>query len=102
MDYNFSHLHDGLTTVITSRFWDELPSGLTRLVRSTLYQPDAGFLSGAAAGSLAGEGIAIINDQILIDSKGRQIDSRILDQAGVRKTTDENGTTVLIIIEKGS
>ena len=98
MDYNFSHLHDGLTTVITSRFWDELPSGITRLIRSTLYQPDAGFLSGAAAGSLSGEGIAIINDQILIDSKGRQIDSRILDQAGVRKT--EDGT--LIIIEKGS
>jgi hypothetical protein len=98
MDYNFAHLHDGLTTIQTARFWDELPSGLTRLIRSTMMLPDAGFLSGAAQGSLAGENIALIDSSLLLDSNGQQIDSSILDQAGIRKDADGN----LIIIEKGS
>jgi hypothetical protein len=60
--------------------------------------PDAGFLSGAAQGSLAGENIALIDSSLLLDSNGQQIDSSILDQAGIRKDADGN----LIIIEKGS
>ncbi len=98
VDYNFSHLHDGLTTIQTARFWDELPSGLTRLIRSTIMVPDAGFISGAAGGRLSGENIALIDENILVDANGKLIDSAILDQAGIRKTDDGD----LIIIEKGS
>jgi hypothetical protein len=98
IDYNFAHLHDGLTVISTERFWDELPSGLTRLVRSTLMIPDAAFLSGAPAGSLAGENVALVSETFFLDNHGKQIDLRILHQAGVRK--DEEGN--IIITEKGS
>jgi hypothetical protein len=47
---------------------------------------------------LAGENIALIDSSLLLDSNGQQIDSSILDQAGIRKDADGN----LIIIEKGS
>ena len=98
MDYNFSHLHDGLTVVQTARFWDELPSGFSRLIRSTELAPDAGFLSGDLGERLSGENILLINEKLLLDVNGQQIDPRILDQAGYRQGDDDEN----IIIEKGS
>lgn len=97
IDYNFAHLHDGLSVTETARFWDELPSGLTRLIRSTMYLPDPGFITGAGQGNLAAEGVALLDGDALLDSQGRPIDPRIIDQAGIRKDDEGN----LIIIDRG-
>jgi len=67
------------------------------LIRSTMYLPDAGFLGGEGQGNLAGENVALLDGDTFLDSQGRPIDSRILDQAGIRLDNEGN----LILLDRG-
>lgn len=93
IDYQFIHLHDSLTVIDTARFWDELPSGFTRLIRSTLMSPDPTFGSQPSAGSPV-----IVNVTDFTDANGNPIDLSVLESAGF--TRNEDGS--LAIIDRGS
>ena len=92
IDYNFAHLHDGLAIVETARFWDELPSGFTRLIRSTMMSPDPTFggatdtgrgLSGGSSGNSF-----LMDASQFLDSQGNAIDIETLNNAGFQKGPD--------------
>lgn len=101
IDYNFAHLHDGLAVVETARFWDELPSGFTRLIRSTLLSPDPTFgqqkdsgmgITGGTSGQAT-----LIEEREFTDSQGNAIDVTVLENAGFRKDAEGN----LILLPQG-
>ncbi|MEE8323477.1 MAG: hypothetical protein V3R57_07640, partial [Candidatus Bathyarchaeia archaeon] len=88
VDFNYAHLHDGLQIVETARFWDELPNGFTRLIRSTMMSPDSNFgVPGAPtlADGDGGGGSVILNASDFVNSQGKTIDDNILENAGFRK-----------------
>ena len=91
IDFNFAHLHDNLAPVETARFWDELPSGLTRILRSTEISPDPSFQGGATGG---GTGQTALLDAGLLDG----IPAEVLENAGFREDPETGG---LIIIQRG-
>lgn len=93
IDYNFAHLHDNLDVVETAAFWDELPTGFTRLLRSTQLQPDPFFgqgnnIPGAEPG---GTGQTKLINQAAFED----ISPEVLEAAGFRR--DENGNLINII-----
>jgi hypothetical protein len=101
VDYNYAHLHDGLAIVETARFWDEMPSGFTRLIRSTMLAPDPTFGQSQQAGvGLDGgstTGPVLLDESLFVDSQGASIDASTLENAGFR--VDPSGN--LVILETG-
>ena len=98
IDYNYGHLHDNLAVVETARFWDELPSGFTRLIRSTLLSPDPSFgaqqESGVGiSGGTSGRAV-LISESDFLDSQGEAISVEVLEAAGFAKNQD--GTYVIV------
>ncbi|MCI0526663.1 MAG: hypothetical protein L0Y56_04325, partial [Nitrospira sp.] len=98
IDYNYAHLHDGLAVVETARFWDELPSGFTRLIRSTEMSPDPTFGQSQESGigitgGTSGQAI-LINAEDLIDSQGNFIDTSISSGGGLG--VDEDGNPIYL------
>jgi hypothetical protein len=78
VDYDFIHLHDNLALVETAGFWSELPSGFTRLIRSTIMLPDPNF-----TGAEAGVGTTVLlNESAFIDAQGNAISVEVLNAAG--------------------
>ncbi len=98
IDFNFVHLHDQLAIVETARFWDELPTGFNRLIRSTMMSPDPTFGAsqesgiGIDGGSTSGP-VLMSADQFL-DSQGNFLDVSTLENAGFR--VGENGEFVIL------
>jgi hypothetical protein len=80
VNYDYLHLHDNLALVETAGFWSELPSGLTRLIRSTQYSPDASFQGGAGA-SIPGSAV-LLDQSAFHDGQGNPIPTEVLNAAG--------------------
>ena len=78
VNYDFLHLHDNLALVETAGFWSELPSGFTRLIRSTLLLPDPTF-QGAETGIGS---TVLLSESAFIDSQGNPISTEVLNAAG--------------------
>ncbi len=101
IDYNFAHLHDGLAVVETAQFWDELPSGFTRILRSTLMVPDPAFADASTAGKgLDGgstSGAVVLDSRLFTDSQGAPIDASTLSNAGLQKSPDGS----FVILDNG-
>lgn len=103
IDYNFAHLHDGLAIVETARFWDELPSGFTRLIRSTMMSPDPtfGITQQTGLGITGGESLGpiLMDESQFIDSQGNPIDDpALLENVGLLR---DPVTGSLLIIDNG-
>jgi len=97
IDFKFAHLHDGLAVVEAARFWDELPSGFTRLIRSTLMAPDVTFGQSQQSGiGITGgtAGQSVLLDEGLFNN----IPVEVLENAGFRRDADGNG---LVLIQGG-
>lgn len=78
INYDFKHLHDNLALVETADFWSELPSGFTRLIRSTMMLPDPTF-----QGAEGGVGSTILlEEKAFTDSQGDPIPVEVLNRAG--------------------
>jgi len=78
VDYDFIHLHDNLAVVETAGFWSELPSGFTRLIRSTIMLPDPNFQGAeGAVGS-----VVLLNADDFVDPDGNPIPTEVLNAAG--------------------
>ena len=78
INFDFLHFHDNLALVETASFWSELPSGFTRLIRSTLMLADPTF-----QGGLGGVGSTVlIGEGAFIDAQGNAISTEVLDAAG--------------------
>lgn len=82
IDYQFIHLHDRLAIVETAGFWEELPSGFTRLIRSTLGRPDANFQPDRVDDP---QGIVLIDATAFTDSSGNAIPTSVLEASGFTK-----------------
>ncbi len=95
ISFKYLHLHDGLAVVETARFWDELPSGFTRIMRSTLGAPDPRFGQSNESGD---SGTVLLDSRLFIDSQGNPIDTSILENAGFAKSEDGG----FVIIDRGS
>lgn len=78
IDYQFQHLHDNLALTETASFWSELPSGLSRLIRSTLMLPDPTF-QGADGGIGS---VTIIDKSAFSDPQGNPISTEVLEASG--------------------
>lgn len=94
IDYKFAHLHDSLAVVESARFWDELPSGFTRLIRSTIMSPDVTFGQQQQSGaniSGGSTGQAVLLDEGLFNN----IPVEVLENAGFRRSADGNGLVLL-------
>jgi hypothetical protein len=84
VNYNYLHLHDNLAEVETADFWSELPSGFTRLIRSTMMLPDPSFQGGEG-----GVGSTVLLDQkAFTDSQGNAIPVEVLEEAGFTRDPD--------------
>jgi len=94
IDYQYLHLHDSLAVVETARFWDELPSGFTRLMRSTLGSPDPRFGQSGAVGG----GPLLIPESAFRDSQGNPISAEIMANANLLQNDDGS----LVIVDRGS
>jgi len=90
IDFNFSHLHDGLKTVETALFWDELPTGFNRIFRSTMLSPDASFGGVLATRTDGGTAVGptIMDASVFLDSQGNPIQDDVLANSGFRKSPD--------------
>lgn len=102
IDYNYAHLHDGLAVVETANFWSELPSGFTRLIRSTMLLPDPTFgetnESGVGiSGGTSGQAV-LLDERDFTDAQGNAIPSDVLRAAGFVRLPD--GT--LAVVSNGS
>lgn len=98
VDYNYAHLHDNLGPVETARFWDELPTGLTRLLRSTMGKPDPTFgqrnQSGVGIdGSHSGQAV-LMDVGLLTDGNGDPIPLEVTQAAGVG--LDDDGNPIIV------
>jgi hypothetical protein len=85
VNYNFAHLHDNLDPVKTAHFWEELPSGFTRILRSTETSPDPFF---GQASALPGEAGGTGQAALLPESAFEDIPVEVLEAAGFRKGED--------------
>ena len=84
INYEFLHLHDNLALVETANFWTELPSGFTRLIRSTMMLPDATFQGGeGGVGSTV-----LLGVEQFTDSQGNAISTDTLNAAGFTQSAD--------------
>ncbi len=101
INYNFAHLHDGLAIVETARFWDELPSGFTRIIRSTMMAPDPAFgqigVTGKTFDGGSTGGAVTIDSRLLVDSQGNAIPTDILENSGFQAGPDGG----FVIIDSG-
>lgn len=94
IDFNYAHLHDGLKTVETARFWDELPSGFTKLFRSTMISPDPTFGQQQESGILVGgdggtaPGPVLLNASAFLDSQGNPISDNVLANSAFRQSPE--------------
>jgi hypothetical protein len=95
IDFQFLHLHDGLAVVETARFWDELPTGFTRLMRSTLGAPDPRF---GQSNESVGAGPVLLDALLFTDAQGNAIPTSVLENSGFAK--DEDGG--FVIVDRGS
>jgi hypothetical protein len=98
IDFEYLHLHDNLSIVETARFWDELPSGFTRLIRSTLMAPDVTFGQSNESGrSLSGDssGRPVLLDEALFED----IPVDVLENSGFARSDDGDG---FVIVDRGS
>jgi hypothetical protein len=94
VNYEFLHLHDNLALVETANFWTELPSGFTRLIRSTMMSADATFQGGAGGvGS-----VALLGVEDFVDAQGNPIPAETLEEAGFLR----DPTTGAIYIDSGT
>jgi len=87
IDYEFAHLHDNLAPVETARFWDELPAGFTRLLRSTMMNPDPRFGSGESTVGTDGQLVEVRRELL------EGIDITTMENAGF--FIDERGELVI-------
>ena len=94
IDYEFAHLHDGLAVVETARFWDELPSGFTRLIRSTIMSPDPTFGQSQESG-VGVTGGTIGTSVLLNESLFGDIPVEILENAGFRRDPTTGGFVLM-------
>ncbi|MBD3260711.1 MAG: hypothetical protein GF334_03405 [Candidatus Altiarchaeales archaeon] len=69
VNYEFIHLHDNLKVVETKSFWDELPGGLLKGVRSIMESPD----------------VIILDEGQLLDAQGNPIPQSVLDASGIAR-----------------
>lgn len=69
VNYEFIHLHDNLKVVETKSFWDELPGGLLKGVRSIMESPD----------------VVILEEGQLLDAQGNPIPQSVLDASGIAR-----------------
>ena len=96
-----AHLHDGLAIVETARFWDELPSGFTRIIRSTMMAPDPAFgqigVTGQTFDGGSTGGAVTLDSRLLVDSQGNAIAADILENSGFRAGPDGG----FVIIDSG-
>lgn len=84
VNYDYLHLHDNLAEVETADFWSELPSGFTRLIRSTMMLPDPTF-----QGAEGGVGSTVLlNEKDFTDSQGNAISADVLNAAGFLRDPD--------------
>jgi hypothetical protein len=84
VNYDFLHLHDNLAVVETAGFWSELPSGFTRLIRSTIMLPDPSF-----QGAEGGVGSTVLlNQDDFVDAQGNPIPTNVLNEAGFTQGED--------------
>lgn len=67
VSYEFAHLHDGLQTFEPAGFWDEMPSGLLKAVRSIIDSPD----------------VVILNQNELFDAQGNPISQNVIEESGI-------------------
>ncbi len=88
VDFNFAHLHDGLSIVETASFWDELPGGFSRLFRSTMIAADITFQGGATGGS--GEDTVLLDASLFPETVSREV----LENAGFVRN-DEGDIVIL-------
>ncbi len=95
ISFKYLHLHDGLAVIETARFWDELPSGFSRLMRSTLGAPDPRFGQSNESGEA---GAVLLDARLFTDAQGNPIPTSILENAGFAKN-DEGG---FVIVDRGS
>jgi hypothetical protein len=99
VNYNFAHLHDGLAIVETARFWDELPTGFTRLIRSTMYSPDPTFGQSNESGvGITGGSTTrpvLVDTGLFFDSQGNPIDPDLILNAGKYKDPQSGEFVVL-------
>lgn len=98
IDYDFAHLHDALAVVETADFWDELPTGFSRLIRSTELSPDHTFGQSQRSGlgidgSSSGQDV-LLDASSFVDSQGNLIDLDIIENAGFSQGSD--GTLKLL------
>ncbi len=78
INFDFLHLHDNLSLVETAAFWSELPSGFTRLIRSTIMLPDP-----TLQGGEGGVGSTILLPASAFqDPQGNAISLDVLEAAG--------------------
>lgn len=94
IDYNFAHLHDGLAVVETAQFWDELPTGFSRLIRSTELSPDPTFGQSQRSGlgidgSTSGQAV-LLDANSFLDSNGNPLPIEVINNAGFSQGSDGN------------
>lgn len=94
IDYNFAHLHDGLAVVETAQFWDELPTGFSRLIRSTELSPDPTFGQSQRSGlgidgNTSGQAV-LMDASSFLDSNGNTIPIEVINNAGFSQGSDGN------------
>jgi len=76
--YKFQHLHDELGNFEPASFWNELPSGMSRLLRSTMMLPDPTFQGGETG---VGDTL-LIDEGAFSDQNGNPITPTVLNSAG--------------------
>lgn len=94
IDYNFAHFHDNLAIVQTARFWDELPSGFTRIIRAA-FDGDDTITSGGLANGGSIPGAKLIDASVFTDGQGNPV--KIPSNSGFRKDAKGN----FIILDNG-
>jgi len=80
--YKYQHLHDNLGEFEPASFWSELPSGFTRLIRSTMGRPTD------FQGLDAGDNIVLIEESQFRDQQGNAISTSVLNAAGFTRDPD--------------
>jgi hypothetical protein len=78
--YKYQHLHDNLGSFEPASFWSELPSGFTRLLRSTQYKPED-----FNARSFESGDVVLIEESEFRDQDGNPISASVLDASGFRR-----------------
>lgn len=94
IDFEFAHLHDNLAIVETARFWDELPSGFSRLIRSTIMSPDVTFGQSQESG-LGITGGTTGSAVLLSESLFNNVSVDTLENAGFAKTGNGDGFVLI-------